>query len=309
MTTWWTRQAPLKRAAVLFLIAFLAASAAAQVFIRKNVSLIKNNIQAKNLDIATGHAHDVDDFIARTEDILHALIEFQIHKDGTVEHILPDFKSIFSECQNLFLTDATGKIISSVPRTSDVDVSDRPYFREAMETGAPTVSDGIISRIDGQLIVVIALPIIANDGKPSGILAATVRLDQLPWLFSEVQSGRNGFVTILDSQGYPLLHANPEYVRKRPLFTPMAAVCMALSGQPAVGQEIPLEARIVTLCDSFDAMTTQCPYKPARSYPLAVRELRDCSGSHFDPALVEVFAAMVEKHPEKLGLLPLESAS
>lgn len=242
MLTWWTRQTPIQRAAIFFLIAFLAATAAAMVFVRVNIHLIKSNVQSKNLDLATGYAHDVDDFISRTEDILRTLVEFQIHEKGQVEDILPDFKAHFPEYENFFLTDASGRISTSVPHTTDIFIDDRPYFRQAMETGRLAVSDGIISRIDGELIVVIALPIVVRPGKPSGIVGATVHLDHLPWLFSEVQAGRQGFVTILDSQGYPLLHRNPDYVRKRPNFSGIPAVAQALSGEPAAGEsEDPLD--------------------------------------------------------------------
>jgi len=60
------------------------------------------------------------------------------------------------------------------------------------------------------------------------------------------------------------------------------------------GDQIPLGARIITICDSFRAMLSERPYK--RSMPLcdALAELRGCAGTQFDPALVEVFCAIVE---------------
>jgi HD-GYP domain-containing protein (c-di-GMP phosphodiesterase class II) len=55
------------------------------------------------------------------------------------------------------------------------------------------------------------------------------------------------------------------------------------------GEEIPLGARIITICDSFDAMTHARPYRPARSVSEALAELRHGAGRRFDPALVAVF--------------------
>ena len=55
------------------------------------------------------------------------------------------------------------------------------------------------------------------------------------------------------------------------------------------GKEIPLEARIVALADSFDAMTTDRAYRAALPVEIAVEELKLCSGSQFDPDLVNVF--------------------
>jgi HD-GYP domain-containing protein (c-di-GMP phosphodiesterase class II) len=67
------------------------------------------------------------------------------------------------------------------------------------------------------------------------------------------------------------------------------------SGYPdkLVGEQIPLIARIVCTTDAFSAMTTDRPYRKARSAEDAVEELRRCAGSHFDPRVVEALAASV----------------
>jgi len=55
------------------------------------------------------------------------------------------------------------------------------------------------------------------------------------------------------------------------------------------GQDIPLTARIVAISDVFDALTSVRPYKKAWPVEEAVAEIKNCSGKHFDPELVEVF--------------------
>jgi putative nucleotidyltransferase with HDIG domain len=63
------------------------------------------------------------------------------------------------------------------------------------------------------------------------------------------------------------------------------------SGYPQglAGKAIPLAARIVAVADSFDAMTSDRPYRPAMSRNEAMEELRKNSGTQFDPAVVAVF--------------------
>jgi len=56
------------------------------------------------------------------------------------------------------------------------------------------------------------------------------------------------------------------------------------------GAEIPLGSRIVAVCDSFDAMVADRPYREAMSTDAALAELRRCAGSQFDPVVVEAFA-------------------
>jgi HD-GYP domain-containing protein (c-di-GMP phosphodiesterase class II) len=60
------------------------------------------------------------------------------------------------------------------------------------------------------------------------------------------------------------------------------------------GEEIPLPARIIAVCDAYDAMTTGRPYRPMPMSPEgALGELRSSAGSQFDPAVVAAFEASV----------------
>jgi diguanylate cyclase (GGDEF)-like protein/PAS domain S-box-containing protein len=55
------------------------------------------------------------------------------------------------------------------------------------------------------------------------------------------------------------------------------------------GEEIPLAARIIAVCDSYDAMTSNRPYRTAMSTELALSELHNGSGTQFDPRVVNAF--------------------
>jgi HD-GYP domain-containing protein (c-di-GMP phosphodiesterase class II) len=57
------------------------------------------------------------------------------------------------------------------------------------------------------------------------------------------------------------------------------------------GEEIPLGARIVAVCDAYDAMITDRAYRRGRSSHEALEELRRCAGKQFDPVVVGAFAA------------------
>jgi putative two-component system response regulator len=65
------------------------------------------------------------------------------------------------------------------------------------------------------------------------------------------------------------------------------------------GEMIPIEARIVAVADSFDAMTTERPYRDARQPDAAVAELRRVAGTQLDPAAVEAF---VDAFPDPADL-------
>ena len=67
------------------------------------------------------------------------------------------------------------------------------------------------------------------------------------------------------------------------------------------GEEISIEARILAIADSFEAMSSARPYRPAFCGEKVLKELRRGAGSQFDPKLVEVFIGIIEAGlPEKV---------
>lgn len=67
------------------------------------------------------------------------------------------------------------------------------------------------------------------------------------------------------------------------------------------GEDIPFLARVLTVVDSFDAMTSNRPYNRRKSYDEAIEELRRCSGTQFDPDIVELFIEVIMEN--KRGIL------
>jgi diguanylate cyclase (GGDEF)-like protein len=59
------------------------------------------------------------------------------------------------------------------------------------------------------------------------------------------------------------------------------------------GEQIPLGARIIAVCDAFTAMTVPRPHAARRTVPEAIAELRHCAGSQFDPAVVDALSEVV----------------
>jgi diguanylate cyclase (GGDEF)-like protein len=63
------------------------------------------------------------------------------------------------------------------------------------------------------------------------------------------------------------------------------------------GTEIPLGARIISVCDAYDSIIRDRPYRAARSGAEAIAELRRCAGSQFDPEVVKTFCRVVAEQP------------
>ncbi len=61
------------------------------------------------------------------------------------------------------------------------------------------------------------------------------------------------------------------------------------------GEDIPLGSRLFAVVDTLDAMTSDRPYRKAMSFETAVREIHRCSGTQFDPGVVEAFLSVPTK--------------
>jgi diguanylate cyclase (GGDEF)-like protein len=73
------------------------------------------------------------------------------------------------------------------------------------------------------------------------------------------------------------------------------------------GEEIPLTSRIVFVCDAYDAMTSDRPYRPAMPTEDAIRELRAGAGTQFDPQVVQCLLAALGEGDDEVGWPPRET--
>lgn len=69
---------------------------------------------------------------------------------------------------------------------------------------------------------------------------------------------------------------------------------------------IPLESRILAVCDAYASITSERPYRFARTAQEAATELRSCAASQFDPAIVE---ALVGESEEPAGITPADPSA
>jgi HD-GYP domain-containing protein (c-di-GMP phosphodiesterase class II) len=61
------------------------------------------------------------------------------------------------------------------------------------------------------------------------------------------------------------------------------------------GEAIPVESRILAVCDAVEAMASDRPYSRARSLDEIIAELRQCAGTQFDPNVVEKFVRVAQR--------------
>jgi diguanylate cyclase (GGDEF)-like protein len=118
---------------------------------------------------------------------------------------------------------------------------------------------------------------------PDAILHKPGPLDEDEWVFMR----RHTIIGERFLAGVPALRSVARYVRS-------SHEWWDGSGYPdgLAGADIPLGARIITVCDAYAAMTADRPYRRAIAEADALAELRRCAGSQFDPAVVDAFCAV-----------------
>jgi response regulator RpfG family c-di-GMP phosphodiesterase len=54
------------------------------------------------------------------------------------------------------------------------------------------------------------------------------------------------------------------------------------------GEQIPIQGRLIAVVDTFDAITSDRPYRKSKGFKLAIKEIKDCSGTQFDPKVAKI---------------------
>jgi HD-GYP domain-containing protein (c-di-GMP phosphodiesterase class II) len=75
-----------------------------------------------------------------------------------------------------------------------------------------------------------------------------------------------------------------------------------------VGEQIPLGARIIAVADTWDAITSDRPYREGQPAFVALEEIRRCTGAQFDQRVVRAFVEVLAKDPWMFGLTPEDVA-
>ena len=131
-------------------------------------------------------------------------------------------------------------------------------------------------------------------GIPDRVLLKPGRLDEDEWRIMRTHPAIGG--DILAGSRWPVVQMGETIARTHHERWDGAGYPAGLKGE-----EIPLVGRIVAICDVFDALLSERPYKQAWPLSDALEEIRSQSGRHFDPRLVELFMEMARELHGDIG--------
>jgi PAS domain S-box-containing protein len=192
---------------------------------------------------------------------------------------------------NLSAYRVDGTAFASGIHAPPINVSDRDWFREALDATAPRVSDLVIGRYTHQPIVVVSTPVRAAGGLPASVVAISVRGARL--LQDLAADGAGGTVAVVDSRGVVIAAAPPDAatVGGR-LPAELESVAFAAEGPigegPAPGGGVALARSVVRLRAAPWRVLVSAA--PPRATPW--EELAGWSGRMFAAAVLAVLAAL-----------------
>ena len=138
----------------------------------------------------------------RTQDIgtLAGIARISSMDPVTANEAIKQYFRYWGMYETIFLAGPDGKTIA----TSDdkpLDVSDRSYFSEAL-SGSVTLSEPLLSKASGHLVIVFASPVRSKSGEIVGVIGETVPVDTLAQLLDKNRSGLTSESYLVNQQGY-----------------------------------------------------------------------------------------------------------
>ncbi len=118
----------------------------------------------------------------------------------SADEAIKQYQRMWGGYETIFLTGMDGISIA----TSDgkpLDVSDRAYFKEAI-SGRISISEPIVSRATGNIVIVFAAPIRSSDGYMVGVIGETVPISSITQLLIKNQTGKTSESYLINSEGY-----------------------------------------------------------------------------------------------------------
>ena len=137
---------------------------------------------------------------------------------AAMTQFLADKPAIGALFDSVFAARANGemlaRLVKTKPTTELPNVADRAYFKQAMKSDQPVVSEPIVGRVTKTPVIIISIPVVSADGKITGIVAGSLSL-QSTSLFSDVTRAnqKNGSIRLVMSRsGVVLAHPEPARV-------------------------------------------------------------------------------------------------
>lgn len=189
---------------ILTLISYIKTSRAVTEEIEKQLDVKLENVISSILSAEK----NIENEIMIISD-LQTVKNFSSGSNGNeIKSILSDYANQQSDIvDNLFIADINGDVLyDSVNNTlTGTNVSDRNYFT-ASKGGSLFWSDILESRLSGNMVQVVSLPVYNTNKEITGIIAASIKFNYITGILDQVKVGNQGYAYLIDKEGKLIYH-------------------------------------------------------------------------------------------------------
>ncbi len=189
---------------ILTLISYIKTSRAVTEEIEKQLDVKLENVISSILSAEKSIENEI-----KIISDLQTVKNFNSGSNGNeIKSILSDYGNQQSDIvDNLFIADMKGDVLyDSVDNTlTGTNVSDRDYFM-ASKSGSLFWSDILESRLSGNMVQVVSLPVYNTNKEISGIIAASIKFDYITSILDQVKVGDQGYAYLIDKEGKLIYH-------------------------------------------------------------------------------------------------------
>lgn len=199
-------------AAILGTGSYLVTSNSMQKQIKTSVQT-EARLRAEQIQLKLDKLTAITGIMAQTEDV-KALVGDLSGDEALLNKTMMFFDQVVADnngtIEMALLIDQNGDTVLSNESTDlDINIKERAYFQQMMETKAVVVSDVVISKSSNLPVVVVAMPVLSGDDVAGAVLA-TVKFEEISSIVKAVKIGDSGYGYMADLSGLVLSHKKPE---------------------------------------------------------------------------------------------------
>ncbi len=178
---------------------------------------VTNNIEDQVNEIANSNSNTIDSWISKKistfENILKAHPEFGNGNASEINAVLKPIRESDTELETAVFIDKEGNALNVVDN-STINLSEREYFQQVKSTKKIYIQDILVSKVTGNNVITIALPILNDSGEVQGVIFTQIAIKSLENSLGKIKVAETGSAMMLTTKGDYIFDINSDKIGK-----------------------------------------------------------------------------------------------